>query len=52
MRNHHAGKMRLWFDAGTQSRVLEIDDTDLANLPKTGRQGCPQGRPGAPSTPR
>jgi hypothetical protein len=32
MRQHHAGKMRPWFDASTQWRISELDESDLADL--------------------
>ncbi len=32
MRQHHAGKMRTWFDASTQWQIAELKDTDLAKL--------------------
>src|SRR5260221_11293832 len=32
MRRDHAGKMRTWFDASTRWRIVELGQTDLANI--------------------
>src|SRR5258708_37711430 len=32
MRQHHAGKMRTWFDASTRWQIAELKDTDLEKL--------------------